>query len=285
METSHGLRDRTKAPPPLHSVAAQTPSSADIIIKVGTEEKQYRVHKAFLVYYSEYFSSALSDRWREVNDKEISLKDVEVPIFNLFVEWLYTQKLPIENDPLAWQTTAGIPGAWWEDPTILKLKFYVFADRFIVRNLSAELNRRIVNEHSSRAFPGHPGHEEIIYAFNNLPETDPLLDFYADILFYVWNLDMDQLHNQVSLRSQLPRELLLRFMLRVGRSRRDYEDLPINKFSFDFCSYHGHVSEEEKKACAYKVKLNTKLPLIERTIWPMKDEDEEDDSDDGASDI
>jgi hypothetical protein len=46
------------------------------------------------MYYSEHFRKALSGPWKEAEELAIYLNDVEPAVFSMFVEWLYTQRLP-----------------------------------------------------------------------------------------------------------------------------------------------------------------------------------------------
>ena len=64
------------------------------VVEVGPEERRYNIHRTLLIHHSEYFCGAL--RWprKDALDFVISLEDIEPGIFNVFVNWLYTQRLP-----------------------------------------------------------------------------------------------------------------------------------------------------------------------------------------------
>jgi hypothetical protein len=64
-----------------------------VAIAIGPEKKLYHIHKDLFCHHSEYFRTAYNGRWKEAEDGVV-LEDVEVEIFNIFVHWLYAQKLP-----------------------------------------------------------------------------------------------------------------------------------------------------------------------------------------------
>ncbi|RYN51240.1 hypothetical protein AA0114_g5620 [Alternaria tenuissima] len=196
-----------KAMPPLHSVIAQHGAIAAIIVEVGPDRRKYHVQKAFLTHYSEYFSKALNGAWKEAKDKIIRLTDIEPAIFGLFIEWLYTQNLP--NLITLNANKIDLSSRLW------KIKLYIFADRFAVSRLRTALNLEIVK----LTMPLHTSiwdYASIVYAFANLPSTDPLLDFFVDFHYAYWDDTGDESQDKDRF-DELPREFLLRFFKRVER--------------------------------------------------------------------
>lgn len=210
---------------------------------------KYRVLETFLSHYSEYFQRALIGTWREASERVVVLgNDVEPCIFNLFVEWLYTQILPTLSPD--WRRIADPMRPFSVSAKMLRLKLYVFADRFIVPLLRQQLNRAIVNDYDSDC-PALEEYETITYAFQNLPSTDPLLDLIVDRYFMVWRLDLDEGEDEEAYEN-LPHEFLLRFYKRVGRWRMNDLQNRHQLFNMDFCSYHEHKTEQEKLECPHK---------------------------------
>ena len=210
---------------------------------------KYHVSETFLNHHSEYFRRALAGTWREATERVIVLgDDVEPSVFNLFVEWLYMQALPVLSPD--WRRIADPLHPYSISAKMLRLKLYVFADRFVVPFLRKQLNRAIVNDYDSDC-PALEEYETITYAFSNLPPTDPILDLIVDRYFMVWRLDLDEGEDDGSYET-LPHGFLLRFYKRVGKWRRDDLGNSHQRFNMDFCSYHEHESNAEKAQCPYK---------------------------------
>lgn len=234
-----------------HSALARLATSDNVTIEVGAERVKYQVSEAFLNHHSEYFKRALAGTWREASEHIVVLgSDVEPCIFNLFVEWLYTQTLPVL--PPDWRRIADPLHPFSVSVKMLRLRLYVFADRFVVPQLRKQLNRAIVNDYDSDC-PCLEEYETITYVFNNLPPTDPILDLIVDRYFMIWRLDLDEGEDEGAY-DNLPHEFLLRFYKRVGKRRKEDLSNRHQLFNMDLCSYHEHDTEVEKIQCPYKTK-------------------------------
>ena len=188
-----------------------------VVIEIGSTETRYHISKAFLTHYSEYFRKALNGSWKEAEENKVTLEDIEPAEFNVFVEWLYVQKLP--QDEADWQRVAdGSEGHWvqYGRAHLLQVKLYVLADRLAVPTLRRLLNRILVG--SARFYPFVPRYEDVTHAFNHLPPTDPILDYFVGAFFMQWDSNIHRLRSGDPL-SQLPQDFLLRFMLKVGKER------------------------------------------------------------------
>ncbi|KAF2625438.1 hypothetical protein BU25DRAFT_473406 [Macroventuria anomochaeta] len=51
-------------------------SAVGEVVEIGPECKKHYIHKAFLVFHSEYFRKALQDPWKEARDAVVLLHDV-----------------------------------------------------------------------------------------------------------------------------------------------------------------------------------------------------------------
>lgn len=206
-----------------------------------------------MTHYSEYFSKALNGAWKEAKDKIIRLTDIEPAIFGLFIEWLYTQNLP--NLITLDANKIDLSSRLW------KIKLYVFADRFAVSRLRTALNLEIVK----LTMPLHTSiwdYASIVYAFANLPSTDPLLDFFVDLHYAYWDDTGDESQDKDRF-DELPREFLLRFFKRVGTERCFKKRFRLTgSYDIDLCSYHEHATDQEKRECGHQSKPQPKsIPL------------------------
>ncbi|KAI4936770.1 uncharacterized protein J4E92_001495 [Alternaria infectoria] len=241
-----------KVVPPLHSVTSQQSAPANVIIEVGPDGNKYYVQKAFLVHYSEYFSKALSGTWEEAKNGVVTLTDVLPGVFNLFVEWLYTQHLPSNYSQIADGTTSN------EQKWMLRL--YVFADRFAVAALRTAMNRAMVKKFNK---PSPAPYQSVIYAFDNLPSTDPLLDLLVDTAFVTWYSSRDSTKSAAMIQD-LPKDFFVRFYMRVGNERTQSRANQFGAFDIDFCSYHEHENEADKANCPNQYKLAAGKYKLER---------------------
>jgi hypothetical protein len=127
-----------------------------------------------------------------------------------------------------------------------KIKLYVFADRFAVSRLRTALNLDIV-QYARLPHPPLWGYAAIIYAFANLPSTDPLLDLFVDLKYVYWNGKGTTIKDKDRF-DELPREFLLRFYKRVGTERYFQKRFRLaGSYDIDLCSYHEHATDQEKR--------------------------------------
>jgi len=231
-----------------------------VIVEVGPEGLKYHVQAAFLTHYSEYFSKALNGPWKEAEDKVVRLVDIDPDVFSLFIEWLYTQNMP--SDEVLWANKFDPDDNMW------KIQLYVFADRFAVLSLRTSLNRKISLEDF---WP----HAAIIYAFDNLPPTNPILDLFVDLHYATWT-SPKRVHMDPVTMHNLPKDFLMRFYQRVG-----YEckrgTIPTKNFELDRCSYHGHVDDKDKASCWYGHMSRTKKRVMSRLDRNKVETDDDDD--------
>ncbi|KAF8852846.1 hypothetical protein BDZ45DRAFT_558213, partial [Acephala macrosclerotiorum] len=59
-------------------------------INVGAEKQPFNVLKSLICHHSPFFKAAFTGSFVEAQEQSMDLEDVEVPIFTLFVDWLYT---------------------------------------------------------------------------------------------------------------------------------------------------------------------------------------------------
>jgi hypothetical protein len=125
------------------SVTARQGPVQNVVIEVGPNHTQYHLPKTLLTHYSEYFDKALNGPWKESSGEPIKLDVVSPAVFNLFVNWLCSQKIPY---PFAWKPASewdmdGVEALKYNECAMLEIMLYAFADRFLVPTLYTGLNR------------------------------------------------------------------------------------------------------------------------------------------------
>ncbi|KAF2649507.1 hypothetical protein K491DRAFT_783291 [Lophiostoma macrostomum CBS 122681] len=233
------MADRRDAKPPLLGDIAREGPEGAVQILVGPNLTRFHVPKALLCYYSSYFRGALTGNWKEGDDGIIKLDDVDIPVFQVFVHWLFTQQLPGPHVSDWLQYTVHDPN----NISMLKMKIYVFADRFLVDGLRLAIKRVIVGN-SKR--PYHPRLPTIVHAFNNLRSDDPMLDYLVEYhcLFYTGNkFPFGKLDD-------LPYSFLLRCFEMHGELNKEAKgkDNSMDK-RFDPCDHHEHANLYERGHC------------------------------------
>ncbi|KAH9881302.1 hypothetical protein IAQ61_000025 [Plenodomus lingam] len=64
------------------------------VVEIGPAHTQYHIHAALLSKHSKFFKKALNGPWKEAKERVVKLEDVECATFDVFTDWLYTQRLP-----------------------------------------------------------------------------------------------------------------------------------------------------------------------------------------------
>ncbi|KAF9693608.1 hypothetical protein EKO04_008457 [Ascochyta lentis] len=233
-----------------------------VTVVVGTEQKNYRLHKALLVHHSEYFCNALKAPWKEAEDGVVPLTDVDVEVFDLFARWIYTQKIPYKIYGPMWDHQGNGRNYSLTEISWLYLKAFVFGDRFLAQIFRSAAQQEF--SHLSKTygrFMTEINDAAIIqYAFENVPAQHPLLQQIADNYRHqmcYWEdrrnrYGMSKLTKQCyepfSISAQ--RSLPIDFLLRVNKGIHQYGlDLSRqDERSREHC-YFEHASDKEKKKC------------------------------------
>ncbi|KAH6639639.1 hypothetical protein C7974DRAFT_410597 [Boeremia exigua] len=208
------------------------------LIKIGHESTPYYVHKSLLTQHSEYFQRALNGSWKEAEEGVITLEDVECNTFDIFVEWLYTQKVPKKYSE--WLKDTLTPDIWQRKAVQMAIvKACHFGDRFLVSEFGRIVERTficyIVTSEDDLYY------EVIAYAYEHLSTKSLILKAMIDTHCATFTTDMDEkVPGEVDHREILPREFLLGVMLRYAEITQDQD-----KWIQLSCDYHDHSSLEE----------------------------------------
>jgi len=209
-----------------------------VTIIIGPEKKAYFVHKGLICYYSEYFRTAYNGRWKEVEDG-VSLDMVEPVVFNIFLHWLYMQRLPDTLSEI-YAISGGVAGKS-ERCLLSLLKSCVFGDRFLAPHFHKAVHNLFVDLHQ-----GSPWNSHIHYAFENLAEDDSLLQFLVEAQCLYWDPDIDD-DDEIAARKLLSQDFLVRTMVRFSGLLSSATDPEATML----CEYHCHDSPEERNACPH----------------------------------
>jgi hypothetical protein len=122
--------------PVTHHTNSAAAKGEIVTIFISPKKKRYLIHKDIICHHSEYFQSAYNGHWKE-SDEGVTLEDVEVKTFDVFVHWLYMQSLPLGHedfnhitDDEEGESGYGVGNGDWEYGLRL-LKACTFGNRFL----------------------------------------------------------------------------------------------------------------------------------------------------------
>ncbi|KAF2002694.1 hypothetical protein P154DRAFT_488166 [Amniculicola lignicola CBS 123094] len=192
---------------PTSSQSTEPPSFAEILadptilVKVGPDAHEYHIHPRLLKYSSGYFSGALSSPvFKEAEGGVVPLSDIDPNHFNGFVSWLYNGNTEEVGSPLD------------------LIHWYVVADRLLVPRMKNEVFDQLYEVHQKDP----PLYEGVTFAFDNLPETDPLLKLLVDSHCINWTgPEIDKKYETASSIADLPASFLYRVMVETFRIKQE----------------------------------------------------------------
>ncbi|KAF2117804.1 hypothetical protein BDV96DRAFT_597678 [Lophiotrema nucula] len=262
-----GSKKRSKAERPTLGSA----SREVILIEIGPDRVKYYVLKAFLTHYSQYFNKSLNGPWKEAEDRKIALPDVEPTVFNIFVNWLYTQAMPKSRS--AWFRVSELswnPYETTKDLDLLMIKAYIFGDRFATPRFSQLVLDQFASHNICNG--DTPWYSNIIYAYDNLSASNVMLKLLVDLHSHFWDVDHDDEKEPDGIQDQLPRAFLLSVMRKQTKMISDLEDKSA-KEHLTACSYHEHATDEGRKECQKRIK-DSQCIYCEENSASESDEDE-----------
>jgi hypothetical protein len=215
-----------------------------ITVEIGPEHTLYRIHKPLLLHHSGYFRKALRNCWKEGEERKVTIDDIEPEAFDIFVDWLYTCKIPktlVFGALLSVQSSATGALHSYREQELLAVKAYVVADRLDTPELWYAINNMLAEELVDIS----PWYDSVIYAFANVPYERRLLQLMVDSHCRHSEALGDANDDEEKLYPELPHELLLRVMKRYRKLR---EEGAMNK-DLNECHYHEHVTEEDRARC------------------------------------
>ena len=194
----------------------------------------------------------------------MTLSDVSISTFDVFVDWLYTQKLPEQGK---YSTLDEAVGHWprlYSSETRNKteglIDLYIFADGHDIPKLRRDVMDALLTHLNSENII-LPYYETIINAFSRLPKGSPvrqlLIDHYCR--FFEKSYDDDASAAELDSRSKLPTDFLVGIMFRHADIMELLRNNKINAtYRLDICDYHEHASKAEREKCKEECKVIAK---------------------------
>ncbi|CAN9306467.1 unnamed protein product [Alternaria sp. RS040] len=211
-------------------------------VVVGPEALSFTVHLDLLIHHSPFFRAALTGSFKEADEKLVTLPDTASNTFELFVHWLYYQRLPIETDSselLALYRDA-------EDDEVLYenlVSLYIFCDKYYVPGLKRECLDTLFYQITENPYLSE--FNIIRRTFNNLETNrDPLCRLLVDYYCYWASEDCWTLKEVQDLPSTFVAKAMARYT--------NFKSGGCDAYSLELCDYHGHATSKERKECEKK---------------------------------
>ncbi|KAF3039135.1 hypothetical protein E8E12_002086 [Didymella heteroderae] len=226
---SNNQQPAVPKPPPQPPAIGHVSVDGMATVVIGPSASTYLVHKVLITHHSEYFSKALSRPWMEAEDLIVVLAGVGeeecefredcdqdntyIPMVNLFVHWLYTQRIPHDYDAFKSVTRRpDAPRGYNMGMTLVLAKAYALGDRIL-----ASTFRRVAND-----------------TLIGLTSAYLWTPYFCES----WSPEDDENNDQDAL-SELPPAFTVRVMRRLAYLRRG---------RYEGC-YVEHNDDEEQKSC------------------------------------
>ncbi|KAE9969166.1 hypothetical protein BLS_005464 [Venturia inaequalis] len=207
-----------------------------VTISIGEdfgEKQDYILPMEYLTSVSPYFENAFKGSFREAVEKKISLANVEVETFGIYVEWLNSHKIVDENG----EAFAGENAIEISRHAVL-LKLYLFADEYDHPQLRRDVLEVFIR-HTNK-YTHCVGVETTSKAYDRLPANSPLLRFLVDHYACEWS--------PASTATETFPPIQFLYMLAIKlRAQADCLQLPrrVQSPYLNDCDYHEHDAEKE----------------------------------------
>ncbi|RPA89225.1 hypothetical protein L873DRAFT_1823275 [Choiromyces venosus 120613-1] len=167
-----------------------------VTLCVGPHRRRIEIHKKLLASISPELNKHVNNDMKEGIEGIIYLPDDEEKVLALYTEWAYTGEYAYEDDKpvvISYGSSTGNPTQSKQNPwqnLHMHLQLYVFSDKFNIPTLK----KLAGSEFYQNISPVVPQTNEdavgllmvITFAFDNLPDSDPILKFLAQ--YASWKL-------------------------------------------------------------------------------------------------
>lgn len=138
------------------------------------------------------------------------------------------------------------------------ISLYIFAHRYSIPALRRAV--LLAWQTNDEILQSMPDHSNVITAYADLPPDSPLCRYFLDMYTVYWNPDKDN-DFAIPLRSQLPQAFLFELVTMLARGERP-------KTEKEWCEFHEHESEEERKSCCEGL---SKDPVAGKALRRIRD--------------
>jgi hypothetical protein len=212
-------------------------------VVVGKKAQLFTIHLELLTHYSPFFHNALKGSFKEAHEKLVTLPDTSSRVVELFVHWLYHQRLPTKGDsPQLLAMYLDDKDAYVQLENLVDL--YIFCDKYDVPKLKRLcLDAAFQHLEEEHILPNFPTARIL---FENLEaDRDPLCRLWVDQYCYysvggIWAPEDIQ---------TLPPTFVIKVLdqyANCAHGGRDTVGAP------ELCNYHHHATAGQRELCEQK---------------------------------
>ncbi|QDS72752.1 hypothetical protein FKW77_004101 [Venturia effusa] len=245
-----------------------------VTIKIGSEAKDFHIHRELLCKASPYFESAFQGRFVEAQDRAITLDDVSTRTFEIVQRWLYSGVLVLPSDSDAYlhpkatdprakfcvdcEKLLSFDGMTHRNEDLLDI--FVLADKYNLPLLRRET--MITWQHLDEITHTCSDIQSICKIHDKLPASSVLCAYVADMYVCHWDPNFDDCPTCQSedlacfTAENLPRSFMFKVMTKLHHNAANNVLAP---GKIDWCEYHEHDGEEEMEACRAQRKLEGRI--------------------------
>lgn len=153
--------------------------SETVIVQVGPDAKQFCVHKDLICARSPFFQAALSNSWKEASERTVSLPEDDTKAFELYLNWLYTQKLTSKPQSADASTR--------RTEFLLLAKCVTLGEKLQdvrFKNALIDTLMAISEERDGKGSKWFPGADAISDIYEGTPQTAPIRRLLVDLWFW-----------------------------------------------------------------------------------------------------
>ncbi|KAL3422075.1 hypothetical protein PVAG01_06231 [Phlyctema vagabunda] len=165
----------------------------DIVhVLVGTELKDFSIHKDIICHYSPFFKAAFTSDFQEGKSSIMKLPEQRTEVFEIFYQWIYYQTLESLSDN----------NKLLEKRAFTLIRLYIFAEMAQIPTL---MNQAIDRVYEILEMVNKTPCSMVPYIWAETPPNSPLRRFIRDRV--IWRVQPELLHSQ-ELPIHISREFL-----------------------------------------------------------------------------
>jgi hypothetical protein len=204
------------------SLAKLENSPEDSIVKLvvgSTELISLNVHRGNLCKSSEYFKNSMKPEWASMRDDPhtIDLGDDSVSTVKAYIQWLYTDNIPMDLDDILSNRDGKQRAQEAEKAYVQLAEAYVYGEKILdtkYKNRVVETIIKAINESNWSM-----GSESVGIIYAGTPSGSPLRRLVADQVAYVAHDDSEDDVGWMTFFDEYPREALLDALKAMSRVR------------------------------------------------------------------
>ncbi|KAK4069861.1 uncharacterized protein Triagg1_6656 [Trichoderma aggressivum f. europaeum] len=204
-----------------------------LTVTVGsTNPVAFSVHEHLICHTSDYFKAAVKAHWETSTSGSIALDEEDAEIFEIYLQWLFSERLPVRNDS---------PGPEGNAEYVQLSKAYALGEFLQDINFKDAVSDAILSKFSTEASGGQfwfPSEPVIRRIYDGTPEPSAARRLLVDMYLYAYRGRGHWWTQPWVTRKDLPKpfraDLAIAFY-----TKRPRQSMPLSQVE-ERCAYHEH---------------------------------------------